>query len=274
MKSLSHVLLFETPWTVAYHAPPSVGFSRQEYWSGLLFPSPGDLPNPGIEPRSPALQADALPSEPPGKLKSSLYIWNFLVHVLLEPSLKDFEHYFVSMWNECNCMVIWTFFRIAFLWDWNENWFFQSCGLCWVFQIWSSLYFICSENPLSFTPRVSVHNIWNKSCLSTLSTLHNIWNKSCLSALSTLRSRTYLWGYEDNIIGGNRNLGTPPLWCWHPSDTCLNSGSALAAPGLLLWPLWSQLNKRWSWNFRAYNGPSFILGTLQILSLLIFTRNL
>ena len=56
------------PWTVAYQAPPSVGFSRQEYWSGLPFPSPGDLPNPGIEPRSPALPADALPSEPPGNL--------------------------------------------------------------------------------------------------------------------------------------------------------------------------------------------------------------
>ena len=53
--------------TVAYQAPPSMGFSRQEYWSGLPFPSPGDLPDPGIEPRSPALQADALTSEPPGK---------------------------------------------------------------------------------------------------------------------------------------------------------------------------------------------------------------
>ena len=56
-----------TPWTVACQAPPSMGFSRQEYWSGLPFPSPGDLPNPGIKPRSPALQADSLPSEPPGK---------------------------------------------------------------------------------------------------------------------------------------------------------------------------------------------------------------
>ena len=67
MKSLSHVRLFATPWTVAYQVPPSMGFSRQECWSGLPFPSPGDLPDPGIEPRSPALQADALPSEPPGK---------------------------------------------------------------------------------------------------------------------------------------------------------------------------------------------------------------
>ena len=55
VKSLSRVRLFATPWTVAYQAPPSMGFSRQEYWSGLPFPSPGDLPDPGIEPGSPAL---------------------------------------------------------------------------------------------------------------------------------------------------------------------------------------------------------------------------
>ena len=55
------------PWTVAYQAPLSMGFSRQECWSGLPFPSPGDLPDPGIKPWSPALRADALPSEPPGK---------------------------------------------------------------------------------------------------------------------------------------------------------------------------------------------------------------
>ena len=67
MNSLSHVQLFVTPWTVAYQGPLSMGFSRQEYWSGLLFPSPGDIPNPGIEPGSPALWADTLPSEPPGK---------------------------------------------------------------------------------------------------------------------------------------------------------------------------------------------------------------
>ena len=56
-----------TPWTVAYQAPLSMGYSRQEYWSGLTFPSPGDLPDSGIEPGSPALQADSLPAEPPGK---------------------------------------------------------------------------------------------------------------------------------------------------------------------------------------------------------------
>ena len=56
--------------------------------------------------------------------KSSLHIWKFLVHVLLKPGLQNFEHYFASVWDEHNCVVIWTFFGIAFLWDWNENWCF------------------------------------------------------------------------------------------------------------------------------------------------------
>ena len=75
LKSLSHVWLFAIPWTVAHQAPTSMGFSRQEYWSGLPFPSPGDLPKPGIEPRSPTLQADALTSEPPGKPKTPINRW-------------------------------------------------------------------------------------------------------------------------------------------------------------------------------------------------------
>ena len=70
VKSLGRVQLFATPWTVAYEAPPSRGFSRQEYWSGSPFPSPGDLPDPGIKPSSPTLEADALTSEPPGKPKT------------------------------------------------------------------------------------------------------------------------------------------------------------------------------------------------------------
>ena len=64
----SHVRLFVTLWTVAYQTPPSMGFSGQEYWSRLPFPSPGDLPDPGIEPGYLALQADALTSEPPGNI--------------------------------------------------------------------------------------------------------------------------------------------------------------------------------------------------------------
>ena len=71
LKPLSCVWLFVTPRTVVYQASPSIGFSRQKYWSGLPLPSSEDLPDPGIKPGSPALQAAALPSEPPGKSKNT-----------------------------------------------------------------------------------------------------------------------------------------------------------------------------------------------------------
>ena len=94
---VSHVLLFVTPWITACQAPLSMGFSRQGYWSGFPFPSPGDLPNPGIESRSPALQANALPSELLGKpigsgevptrllsSKNSLFLAE--LHFILDPN--------------------------------------------------------------------------------------------------------------------------------------------------------------------------------------------
>ena len=87
--------------------------------------------------------------------KNSLNIWKSMVHILLKPVLENFEHYFTSMWNECNCAVVWAFFGIAFLWDWNENWPSQSCGHCWIFQI--SWHIKCS----TFTP--SSFRIWNSS---------------------------------------------------------------------------------------------------------------
>ena len=71
-----------TQWTVAYQAPLFMGFSRQENWSGLPFPSPGDLPNPGIETGSPSLQADALPSEPPWKLLMTVSYVKFIISKL------------------------------------------------------------------------------------------------------------------------------------------------------------------------------------------------
>ena len=99
MKLLSRVQLLVTPWTVAHQAPPSLEFSSQEYYSGLPFPSPGDLPDPGIELGSPALQADALVSEPPGKHHSRKNVFSnrdwhpgprapaFVKEALLEHSL-------------------------------------------------------------------------------------------------------------------------------------------------------------------------------------------
>ena len=78
------------------------GFSIQEYWNGLPCLPPGDLPNPGIEPRSPTLKADSLSSEPPGK-------------PMLKPSMQDFKHDFTSMGNECNFLIVSTFFDTTFL---------------------------------------------------------------------------------------------------------------------------------------------------------------
>ena len=90
-RSLSRVRLFATPRTIACQAPLSMGFSRQKCWSELLFPSPGDLPNPGIEPGSPALQADTLPSEPPGTTnKSRIRLWyEIFLHDICEFSISS-----------------------------------------------------------------------------------------------------------------------------------------------------------------------------------------
>ena len=85
--------------------------------------------------------------------KSSLYIWKFLVHVLLKPSLKDFEPDLDSMWNEYSCVAVWTFFGIALLWDWNENWLFPSCGHCWV-----------------------IHICWHTECSTFIASSFRIWN--------------------------------------------------------------------------------------------------
>ena len=75
VKSLSRVRLFATPWTVAHQAPLSMAFSRQEYWNGLPFPSPGDIADPGIKPRFPTLQADALPLSHQGRYKRRSLLW-------------------------------------------------------------------------------------------------------------------------------------------------------------------------------------------------------
>ena len=85
LSTLSYVQLFVTPWTAAHQAPLSIGFSRPEYWSGLPCSPPGDLPNPGIEPRSPTLQADSLPSEPPGKPKNTVVDSLSLLQGIFQP---------------------------------------------------------------------------------------------------------------------------------------------------------------------------------------------
>ena len=87
--------------------------------------------------------------------KSSLNIWKFIVHVLLKPGLENFEHYFASVWDECNCVVVWTFFGIAFLWDWNENWPFP--------VLW---------------PLLSLQIFWHVECSTFTVSCFRIWNSS------------------------------------------------------------------------------------------------
>ena len=87
--------------------------------------------------------------------KTSLNIWKFTIHILLKSGSENFENYFTSVWDECSCVVIWAFFGIAFLWNTNENWPFQSCGHCWVFQI-------CWHIARS-TFTTSSFRIWNSS---------------------------------------------------------------------------------------------------------------
>ena len=87
--------------------------------------------------------------------KSSLNIWKFMVHVLLKPGLENFEHYFSSMWNECNCVVVWAFFGIAFLWDWNENWPFP---VLWPLLSFPNLLAYCVQPFHSI-----IFRIWNSS---------------------------------------------------------------------------------------------------------------
>ena len=126
MKSLSCVRLFVTPWIVAYQAPPSMGFSRQEYWSELPSPSPGDLPNPGIEPRSPALQADALPSEPPGKPHSQEGISNYQLSLRIKE--LGHQHFWLLPrdWVPTNMSLEATGPAFAAPWDHREqSWGFK-----------------------------------------------------------------------------------------------------------------------------------------------------
>ena len=140
VKLLSRVRLFAIPWTVAYQAPLSMEFSRQKYWSGLPFPSPGDLPDPGIEPRSPALQADALPSEPPGKaslLPKSLQLSWPLGHT--PPPTQGHPAYTWAVSGSCSACPVeggkpkynkkWKLMRLKG--TWKEPTFWKRSGVKW-----------------------------------------------------------------------------------------------------------------------------------------------
>ena len=98
VKSLSRVRLFAIPWTIAHQTPLSMGFPRQEYWSGLQFPSPGDPPDPEIKPGSPASQTDFLPSEPPGKPYVSMYFELKVNLTILKFLLKSIKSLIIEIY--------------------------------------------------------------------------------------------------------------------------------------------------------------------------------
>ena len=113
----------------------------------------------------------------------------------LKPGLENFEHYFTSMWDECNCTAVWAFFGIAFLWDWNENWHFQSCGHCWVFQI-----------------------CWHIECYTFTASSFRIWNSSTgipsppLALFIVMLSKAHLTSHSR--MSGSRWVITPPWLSW------------------------------------------------------------
>ena len=160
MKSLSCVQLFATPWGVAYQAPPFMGFSRQECRSGLPFPSPGDLPNPGIKSRSAALQADALLSEPPGNSSLrmrgdiSLYLNLDFPDGCVPNDLyfrDDSEHHFIYHW--LFVCLIWYYLYVfsnghLYMPILKSSYLFWGFGVFLLLSYISSLY-ILNINPLS-----------------------------------------------------------------------------------------------------------------------------
>ena len=111
------------------------------FWNSCFFDDPADVGN--------------LISGSSAFSKTSLNLWKFTVHILLKPGLENFEHCFTSVWDECNCVVVWAFFGIAFLWDWNENWPFP--------VMW---------------PLLSFPNCWHIECSAFTASSFRIWNSS------------------------------------------------------------------------------------------------
>ena len=216
VKSLSHVWLSATPWTVAYQALQSMECSKQEYWSGLPFPSPGDPPNPWIEPGSPTLHADALPSEPPGKPLFPIVTTCIYSH--LQCKRVPFLH---KLFSICYC----RFFN-----DDHSDW-------CEVVHHGSLICISLIINDIEASFHVPVVN-----CMSSLrndfrSSAHFLIGLffvvlSCMSCLYILEMKFLGWG------PGNFRLGQEIPWNYfHNSKTLLCS--------LTLSQMWSFSKSAW-----------------------------
>ena len=145
--------------------------------------------------------------------KFSLNICKLMVHILLKPGLENFEHYFASMEDECNCVVDWEFFGIAFLWDWNENWSFL--------VLWSLL---------------SFPNCWHIECSTFTASYFRIWNNSSgipsppLALFIVLLPKAYLVSHSR--ISGSMWVITP-LWLSGSWTSFLYSSSVYSVYSLL-----------------------------------------
>ena len=126
--------------------------------------------------------------------KSSFNIWNCTVHILLKSCLENFEHYFASMWDECNYVVVWTFFGIAFLWDWNENW---PSSVLW---------------PLLISPI-----FWHIECSILTASSFRIWNSST-GILSSPPALLVVMLPKDHLTLHSRTSGS--RWVITPSWLC------------------------------------------------------
>ena len=184
LSHFSRVWLLETLWTVAHQAPPSMGFSRQEYWSGLPFPPPGDPPHPGIEPRSPILQADSLPSEPPRK---PFYSYSYV-------NVYTTEHKEFASWTHQR-LLVWSFpLRVLIitspLWG-HQNW--MSAGR----HLFGDA--VASREGEKVTCRATCllgdlghqERSWH-SCLSSYSVYHPWWAGTCKQVYRMMPFYTHL----------------------------------------------------------------------------------
>ena len=142
--------------------------------------------------------------------KSSLNIWKFTVHILLNPGLENIEHCFSSVWDECNCAIVWAFFGIAFLWDWNENWPFP--------VLW---------------PLLTLRICWHIECSTFTASSFRIWNSSTgipsppLALFVVMLTKAHLTSHSR--MSGSRWVITS-LWLSGSWRTFLNSSSVFLPP--------------------------------------------
>ena len=191
--------------------------------------------------------------------KTSLNIWKFTVHVLLKPGLENFEHYFASMWDECNCVVVCAFFGIAFLWDWNEDWPFPVLWPLLSLQIW-----------------------WHIECSTFMASLFRIWNSSAgitapsLALLVVMLPKAHFTSHSR--MSGSRWVITP-LWLSGSWRSFLYSFSVYFCHLFLIFsasvrsiPFLSFIEPMFAWN-----GPLVSLISLKrslVFPILLFSSSL